>query len=286
MAKPEIDSNEFGRVLKVRGRWDALLQKKLLEENIKQLELSYSNGWRGKDLNFLEQLPDLETLYIWDLSGLDVSGVQFLPGLKRLHVHIWKKPSQPLAFEKLASLESCEMDWNPALQSVLTCSWLKRLKISDMKGVPSLNLAMLSELNEFWLTRAYGLEKIRFPSQSNLVEIVLRRISALRGIDSWAYVKKLTRLWLTECKQLEISSISAAAAVKELDLSNMGPIPSLRFANDFRALETLRLSGSTEIRDGQLAFFTKLPKLKSLTFPPKGHYDLSPQKARELLEAR
>lgn len=286
MAKPEIDSNRFGPVLKVRSRWGASLEKLLVVKNIKQLDLDYSNGWRGSDLNFLATLPYLEGLYIRDLSGLDVSGVQFASKLKRLHVHIWKKPSEAVTFERLGDLESCEIDWNPALQSVLICAGLKRLAISDMKGVPCLNLEVLTQLNEFWLTRAYGLTKVTFPRRNNLVEVVFRKIPSLCEVDSWAYAKNLDRLWITECKKLGISAIADAGAVRELDLFNMGPVASLNFVTALGNLERLRLSGSTEISDGRLAFLLNLPKLKSVTFPPKEHYDLLPEDAQKLLENR
>jgi hypothetical protein len=48
----------------------------------------------------------------------------------------------------------------------------------------------------------------------------------------------------------------------------------------------LTLFGSTEIEDGKLAFIVNLPRLKTMAFPPKPHYDITPQKARSLLVAK
>src|SRR5258708_2627860 len=119
MAKYELDSNIYGGLLRARGPWHKSLERIIKERNIMQLQLWYADGWRGPDLEFLERVPRLEGLYIWDQSGLDVSGVRFLTKLKRLYVMIWNKPSRPIPFDKLTMLESCEMEWNSALAAIV-----------------------------------------------------------------------------------------------------------------------------------------------------------------------
>jgi hypothetical protein len=283
MARYEMDSNQFGLILSLRGPWHTAIQDVLREHKIAQLQLWYSDGWRGVNLEFLERLPFLEGLYIWDQSGLDVSGVGALSNLKRLHMRIWNKPSKPVPFHRLVNLESCEMEWNPALGAVLECCSLRRLVVSDVRDVSIFDLRQLKQLEDFWLTRAPHVREIQLPRKSRLVEIVLRKLPSLKLVKTWAYAESLARVWLAECKQLDVANVAQAPAVRKLDLFNMGRIRSLRFVGNMPHLERLRLSGSTEIQDGALAFLTRLLSVKRVAFPRKARYDITAAEANRLI---
>jgi hypothetical protein len=178
------------------------------------------------------------------------------------------------------------MQWNPALESVLRCKSLWELDISDMKKVPILDISELTQLRRFWVTRASGLKGIIFPEENRLTDVALRKIASLQTVHSWTYAESLTRLRLTQCHRLDVSTVAGARNLKELDLSNMATINSLKFIEDLKLLERLGLSGSTQIEDGDLIFLTTLPNLRSATFPPKRHYNLTPQEAARILHLK
>ena len=80
--------------------------------------------------------------------------------------------------------------------------------------------------------------------------------------------------------------VADAICLKELDLFNMGRIDSLKFVEALPELERVRLSGSTEVGDGDLAVLTLHPNLKAAAFTPKNHYNITPIRVNEILRTK
>ena len=275
MPRYKIEGNEYGPILVLQGRWHASIEKAIKERNISQLELCYCNGWRGSDLEFLRSVPHLRALRVSDTSLLSVSGLRFLTNLNRLMLDIGTVPHGEVPFQALKALESCILEWNPAFSQILDCKWLRRLDIRTMRGVRSLDLARLTSLEELLLTRAPGLIKMCLPSSAKLAKLLLRQLHSLRTVDSWARPSRLRHLWLTECKRLDLAHLVEAKFLREVVLMNMGQVKTLTFLKEPRELERLQLIGSTTIEDGDLACIAEWESIKSVSFPPRVHYNIT-----------
>src|ERR1700730_7875339 len=70
MGMVKLEDGEYGRRAVITSKWRSEMSRYLLANDVLELELNYAKGWRGNDLSFLKELPQLRAFKIIDHFGL------------------------------------------------------------------------------------------------------------------------------------------------------------------------------------------------------------------------
>jgi hypothetical protein len=179
----KIENGERGPRAVATSTWSEQMTDYLLENRIVDLELNHGKGWRGNDLSFLANLPQLQAFTIIDLSISSVDPIHFLPELRTLKVITYCRTE--IRFSAFPGLEECALEWRPKARSLFDCATLRKLFVNRYKGknvdlfAKLLNLESLAILNAPVenLSGISGLKKLRFLRLANL-----KRLMSLAGI--------------------------------------------------------------------------------------------------------
>ena len=136
-------------------------------------------GFKQDNLNFLAELPDLKSIWFWDVKLNNVEGVYALKHLKKFGIH----PKRPgIDFSRLATLEQLVWDYNKKDTGVEA---LKRLKLFHI-----------------W---HYNPKKKTFDSivvPKSVTELQINWANP-RSLDGLPVMPKLKRLEIARCRNLE-----------------------------------------------------------------------------------
>src|ERR1700674_5866381 len=152
MGMVKLEDGEYGRRAVITSKWRSEMSRYLLANDVLELELNYAKGWRGNDLSFLKELPQLRAFKIIDHFGLpDVEPIHYLHELRALDVQTYCKT--PIRFSEFPQLEDCGLEWRPKCESLFSCMTLKNLFVNR------LNRMMIGWANYFCLgpvSKAYS----------------------------------------------------------------------------------------------------------------------------------
>jgi hypothetical protein len=108
------------------------MSRYLLAHDVLERELNCAKGWRGNDLSFLKELPQLRTFKIIDHFRLPyVEPIHYLHELRALDVQTYCKT--PIRFSEFPQLEDCVIEWRPKCESLFSCTTLKKLFVNRYK---------------------------------------------------------------------------------------------------------------------------------------------------------
>jgi hypothetical protein len=174
------DSHGIGTVMILHSSWKPDFEKILREKNIEAIRLSYSMGFRDRDVGFISRLTFLRSLeiYTWDVTSVNVSN---LNKLEVLGFEIQCKTR--VDFSKLNKLRVAFLRWRKGFEGIFRVGTLEELNVVNY---PYEDLIPLK-----------GLKKLR------KLHITSRKLASLNGITA---LKRLRELDLYNCPQL--SSLS------------------------------------------------------------------------------
>ncbi|MGY8773176.1 hypothetical protein [Spongiibacter tropicus] len=270
-----IDSaeNGMGLALVLKGPWSDDFIGIIKKEHISVLRLSYSAGWKGENISFLENLQGIGLrgveVYAWDIK--DITPLEFIPDIEYLGLQcqFTKAPD----FSGFRRLKICKFQWRPKAISIFNCSNLEVLNIINyreenlkiLKNMPDLKRLQITSRKLTSLTGIELLEHLRI--------LDLAECTNLKSLDGIEKCKKLQIVELENCKRVsDVSSLGALANLRQLVLTNCGHIISLQPLTKCLLLERLTFNGDTNVEDGELTPLLDIPELKQIVFVDRQHY--------------
>jgi hypothetical protein len=213
--------------------------KYILENNIKNIELNYYNGYKLKNVLFLKEVRNVvEGLLVVD-SNIELKGIEELSNLKRLNLSDELNYSIDLSL--FPQLEKCSLLWHKHYFNLNKCLLLRELLIKKIKINKRYNdlFSGLTSLEKLTFIQS-SLENLDFLSNFKFLNTLEIYYSpSLKGINGLLYCKSsLQKLILDHCKNIENYEV----------LSELG------------LLEFLGINDSKELTD--LKFIPKLKELK------------------------
>lgn len=266
-----VEQGKYGPRFIPQSNWKSSFARHILENNIAEIELNYAKGFRGKDISFLDELPNLRSFTIIHWTIENVSAVHSLHSLRHLEISTYCKT--PLDFSQFPELETCAIEWRARASSLFECKNLRDLWINRYSGKDASRFSRLTNLERL----AIGNSPIRDISAlgcltrlTSLSLLNLRRLESLKGIQS---LTGLVELKIVGCYRIRtIKEVSTLAKLRVLDISENKEIESVKPLANLACLEELYFHSSTVIRDGDLSPITRLAKLKDLRFQDRRHY--------------
>jgi Leucine-rich repeat (LRR) protein len=265
----KIENGERGPRAVATSTWSQQLTDYLLENRIVELELNDGKGWRGNDLSFLANLPQLQAFEIIDLRISSVDPIHFLPELRTLRVITYCRTE--IRFSAFTRLEECALEWRPKARSLFDCPTLKMLFVNRYNGKDVDLFAKLPNLESLAILNApvgnlsgiSGLKELRFLRLANL-----KRLSSLAGLEGLANLEELD---IDTCRVGSIEEVSFLPGLKKLILTNDGDIKSLKPLERLNALEFVGFV-QTNIIDGDISPLLRQKNLAKVVFKNRRHY--------------
>jgi Leucine-rich repeat (LRR) protein len=172
-----------------------------------------------------------------------------------------------------------------AISSVLRNSGLKHLNLSNWPFDDLEALALMTRLTKLLLTSKKLVSLRGIDALISLKWLDLHACQRLKSIEGIQACQSISRLEITSCKAVhDISELGELGALVELHLDDGGEIESLDPLQRCTLLEKLSFFGGTRIRDGKISAIEGLPRLKTLCFAPRRHYDRTRDAVRGLNE--
>ncbi|MCP4602362.1 MAG: leucine-rich repeat domain-containing protein [Proteobacteria bacterium] len=269
-----LEKGQFGSRLTVQTSWSSDFLDIIREHKVKELELNYAKGWVGKDLSFLEMMPDLEEFEITHWTIDDISPIHKLPALKRLKVSTYCKTE--IRFSEFPQLEEVVLEWRPKAKSIFESAGLKRAFINKYPGKDLSKFSLLTNLERLSLASPKletlnGIEALRGLIFFGVYEA--RKLKGLNGIET---LSKLEILEANGCRGIhEVSQVASLTKLRELHLCDNREIESLKPIAELHNLEKVFFYDETNIRDGDLSPMKNLKNLKVVAYKHRKHYSHS-----------
>ena len=263
--------NDMGRCLVLTAPWSDDIRSVIDKENISVLRLSQSAGWKGDDISFLRELPNLRGVEIYSWNVKDLTPLQALKGLEYLGLQceFTKAPD----FSGFGGLKICKLLWRPKAKTIFSCRGLSLLNIVNYPSEDLTDIDNMKDLKRLQLTSKKlvsltGIEKL--VSLSILDLAGCSRLVTLSGVEKCQQVETVE---LEGCKKVhDVSLLGELGKVKSLALTDCGKIRSLQPLANCPLLEEITFVGDTSIEDGVLTPLLEIPKLKKMWFVDKRHY--------------
>jgi len=224
-----------------------------------------------KPLSFLTKLPDLTELQIIDFNLDDVSPVHDLHKLKSLQISTYCKSE--IDFRQFPHLEDVALEWRPKAKSLYECTSLKRIFINRWSGRSFEGFGRTQGLRKLSLkgSRLERIGQVSFPHLEELEIALAVKLASLEGVET---LRALKSLWINTCKKIDdLSPISSLTGLESVHFCNCGDVPSLKPLLGLHRLRQFLFYESTNVLDGDLEVLKRLPRLESIAFQQRRHYN-------------
>lgn len=271
MNEIDFEQGRFGTKATIKVKWHDSLLDSLLKVDIRELELNIGKGWRGKDIDFLKELPQLRSLIIGDLTLKLIEPIHFLHNLQKLELETYS--DVPVDFTSFPNLTDCWFEWIKGSDSLFECKGLKSLGLNNFKGKSSEPFSSLSRLEKFSLLNS-GVEELNGVFElTSLRSIRIARLRKLISIKGIKALKDLEELEISACKNIDsFSEIFSLSKLRTLFLLNTGNVETLHGIENLKELEKFIFYEATNIVDGDLSPILRLKKLMKISFQNRNHY--------------
>ena len=269
-----FEEGEFGTRATLLAPWSSSAHQEIMRVRPNELELNASKGWRGRDIEFIQDYEWLSSFVIIDMKIENISPVMSLKKLIILNIVTYCNTK--LDFGVFNYLSHCALEWRSGAESLFDCSTLTDLFINRYKGKSSSpfgrleNLESLAILNSS-ITELQGL--------SELHRLRSLRIAGLRSLKSIEGIEGLFRLESFEmqtCRSVRsLSPLSGLTNLIEVNVSNNGELDSLAPLRGLPHLRTVLFYESTNIADGDLRAIFDHPTVSKVSFQNRRHYSQS-----------
>jgi Leucine-rich repeat (LRR) protein len=266
-----LEKGVFGPRAVLTSDWDAATERNLLKEPIAELELNNGKGWRGQNLSFLSNFPELLALKVIGRTAESVSPIHCLHNLRSLSLMTYCKTE--LRFSEFPNLIECAIEWRPKAMSLFDCISLKKLFVKGFRGSETWAFGRLQNLESLAILGSSiqglkGLSKLGKLRSLRLGD--MRKLQSLEGIEN---LRQLEKLEINTCRKIfSIKEVSSLVNLRELYLDNMGDIQSLKPLADLSQLRRVTFAESTNIVDGDLSPLLRLFDIDLVAFQNRAHY--------------
>ena len=267
----QLERGVFGLRAVLTSDWNAETAQSLLKQPIAELELNRGKGWRGDDISFLSNFPELLALRVIGKTAESVSPIHGLHNLRSLSLMTYCKTE--LRFSEFPNLIECALEWRPKAMSLFDCISLKNLFVKGFRGFDTEPFGRLKNLESLAIL---GSPIRSLKGLSPLVKLRslrlgdMRKLPSLEGVENLSHLEKFE---INTCRKIDaIEQISSLVNLRELYLDNMGDIQSLKPLAHLSQLQRVTFVESTNIVDGNLSPLRGLPSLELVSFQNRGHY--------------
>lgn len=271
MSEIDFEQGRFGVKATIKTKWKDSLIDLLVNRDIRELELNIGKGWRGKNIEFLKELPHLRSLVIGDLTLELIEPIHYLHELIELELETYS--DSPVNFNAFPKLTSCWFEWIKGSDSLFDCRNLKSLRVNNYKKKSSEPFSRLMKLEQLALLNSPVEDLAGLFELKHLKELRIARLSKIADLGQISLLKELKILDIGTCKGIRsVSEVFFLGKLKALFLSNIGDIETLRGIESLTELEQLIFDESTNIVDGDLSPILSLKRLKKISFQNRRHY--------------
>jgi hypothetical protein len=256
------------------GPWSSDATRYATENDVREVHLNVYAGWTDSGVEFLRELPQLDSLHIASGRAIDLRPLYDLPNIKLLGIAGEIKAA--FSFTRLLRLEELRLEkWNAMkFASAFDCVGLKVLALSNYPG-PDLSA----------MTRLVSLEQLRISlgkveslkGLSALKKLRLLLVQESNNLESLAGMEDLAELeeiFVYRAKRLKyLGSMAGLERLTSVTLTAVPSIESLRSLEHCKALEQVVLLQNTTVADGDISFLKSLPKLRLVRFNEEPHYN-------------
>lgn len=266
-----MEVGRYGPRAIVSGVTSDHVRKSLIAEGIAELELNDGRGWHGHSLEFLQDLPQLRSLTIIDLTIPSVEPIHCLSQLVELSVVTYCKSE--IRFAAFPHLEACNLEWRPRALSLFKCTTVKKVTLNRYDGMNTEPFGRLCQLESLALLNAairdlHGLGPLAKLRALRLANV--RRLPSLAGVEQLTMLEELD---IHSCPRINsIEELRALQRLRVCQLNNCGSIASLRPLADLADLEFIAFYESTNILDGDLSPLLRHNNLSRISFQNRRHY--------------
>jgi len=265
----KIKEEPTGNIITVKSEKLDLCIDIINRYDIKRINIR-DGSYHYQDIDFLEKCPNVEEVYIRHYNLQDYSGLYSIKNLKILALDETKSKID-LNFEKLSTLQTLYVDWQPKMKGLRFLKNLKELQLFrfSSKNKDLGDLAGLSQLETLILTHGNietlkGIEELK-----SLKNLQLNYIRGLADIDSIKFLRELEYLEIQSCKKIKsFECIKELRKLKKLILDKVGDIPSLSFVKNLKYLKHLAFV-ECNVVDGDLSY---CQGIEYVYFTQKKHY--------------
>lgn len=282
-----IEPWEYGKgnIMTLTGPWKSDYKNVIISKDVSALRLSLSAGWTDNNISFVQELGQIKGLGIYSWNVQDISPVQDLAQLEMLGLQCdFRKPIDFSAFDKLLD---CYIYWKPKCDSLFFCESLKHLNIECYPYSDFSNLGKLKHLETLNVTsrKLECMQGIELLNKIRVLDLYMcTKLLSLKGIEALSCLKTLE---VVTCKKItDLTSVGSLNALTRFMFSNCGEVISLLPLIYCKNLEELFFIESTNVMDGNLTFFKKLPKLKKMRFANRKHYSHTREEIQHEIENR
>jgi len=277
MTNNKIEISEYDSLLVYKNGYTPEFAQGVINEN----KLSGLRIWTDpmenppESLSFLVQFEFLKALDVTSLHNYDFNFLERLTNLKKLSINT--EGNNEIDLSNQTNLEYLVIQWRKGkIKGLEHCQRLQTLALIEYKEQDFLPISTLHHLRHLRVKTASVKTLDGLANLPLLEDIFLGYCRHLRSIEAINGRKYLRSVVIDLCGKIEdFDSLSDLPQMEELSLIDCKDIRSISFVRNFPLLRMLRLTGNTNVVDGDL---TPTLRIKEVYYPDRKHYNL---KARQ-----
>jgi Leucine-rich repeat (LRR) protein len=269
------EEGEYGKRFLPQEEWSPEMTDYCLSNNIRDVYANIALGWPGHDLSFVKDLPELLSLEVLTDRVDDLAVIECLAKLRFLSLSLII--TERIDFSQFPEIEEVHLGWSPKAKSVLRCTSLRRLLMTNYKStVGDLSaFCSLSNLECLWLKVCNITSTGDLSCLTHLRRLEINRATKLMSLDGIEALRGLQELHVETCRRItRIDPVGQLTNLERLLLPNNGEIESIKPLRGLKKLRQFLFYESTNIKDGDLTPLKALPSLQDVAFQPRRHYNL------------
>jgi hypothetical protein len=225
----------------------------IINENIKAIRINYTVN-DISNLYYLAKLTDLIEVGVYNHRVTNLEFIKDYKYLKILQIDCGLRKQVTI---KADSLESLLIGWKKPMLNLIKIPTLKYLNIFNYPFLDLNDLSNCTNLNRLKISgsKLNTLEGIENMTQLEKLELFTSKLSEIKGIEK---LNKLRIVKLNDSTSIiDPYILGYCIGIEELELFNLGKIPSIQFLANCKKLAKLSITGSTNITDGKISNITK-----------------------------
>jgi hypothetical protein len=272
MIKPvHFEDGDYGLKAVLTSPWSESVGAEIKSRKCAEIEFNDAKGWKGNDLSFLSEFPNLKALKIIDFTIASVEPIHLLKELQALEIMTYCLT--PIRFSSFPMLEDCGLEWRSGAESLFEQVKLRKLFVNSYKGKGAEAFGRLVNLENLAILNA-PIENLNFLETLGKLRVLrlanLKKIHSLKGIER---LVNLEELEIHTCRSIgSIDEIGSLPVLKKLYLNNDGDIASFKPLKRLENLEAVIFYESTNVVDGDLSHLALQKNLSRVSFQNRRHY--------------
>ena len=214
-----------GRWSTLRGDWSK--PPKRLPSKIKQLCIYGSDGFVGRDTEFLALFPHLHSVRISLAGPLDFSGLYHLTELQDLWIQAgWFSPRKlpVLDLSRIPKLRRLSTPFFAKLHGLASLQRLTHLRLDHVYGIRELDFSPHRRLEVLDLGPASGVTQVCLEGLASLRSLTLACMSHLTSITGTEFYDSLTELDIRASNRIPASVLARFRRLKQVMIGTKSTI--------------------------------------------------------------